>query len=136
MKMEKKRQNLTKINIFSLNRKLPLKKKFIKNLIYKILKDEDRDFKEINVIFSNNKLLKDLNRKFFKKNRPTNVISFNLNDIAEIYISQQIAKNSQELLFFLIHGLLHICGYDHKTTSEERLMEKRCWKYLKDEHLC
>ncbi len=142
MKTKIKGQNLTKIknpiriNIFRLNKKFSVKEKIIKNLVYKILRGEECNIKEINVIFADNRLLKDLNKRFLKKNRPTNVISFNLNNIAEIYISPQRAKDKQELLFFLAHGLLHICGYDHKNPRAERLMERSCLQYLKNERLC
>uniref|UniRef100_A0A7C4TAG7 Endoribonuclease YbeY n=1 Tax=candidate division WOR-3 bacterium TaxID=2052148 RepID=A0A7C4TAG7_UNCW3 len=120
----------TKINIYSLNRKIKIKKEVVKKIVGLVFRGEKYHFKEVNIIIADDSLLKTLNRKFFKKNRPTNVISFNLEDVAEVYLSSDRAENREQLLFFLVHGLLHICGYDHKNRSEEKFMEKKCLKYL------
>lgn len=85
----------------------------------------------VNVIIANSSYLKELNKKFFKRNKTTNVISFNLGDIGEVYISRDEVVLSEDLYYYLVHGLLHIFGYDHKTKKTEMLMDKKCREYIK-----
>lgn len=67
---------------------------------------------------------------FLNKNRTTNVISFNLDDVSEIYVSCDKIKNIEQLYYYIIHGMLHIIGYDHKNKTGERLMDEKCLRYL------
>jgi ssRNA-specific RNase YbeY (16S rRNA maturation enzyme) len=70
-----------------------------------------------------------LNRMFFGKNSPTNVISFNLGDLCEIYVAQKQIREGPDAYYFIVHGLLHAVGYDHKTRREGALMDKKCREY-------
>jgi len=96
------------------------------------LVDEKTELKNLNIILTNNNYLKELNRKFLKKDKPTNVISFRMEEVSEIYISYDRVSNTDELYYYIIHGLLHIIGYDHKTKAETKTMESKCLQYLKD----
>lgn len=118
------------INIFNLNNQKLTDEIDIRRLIRKILKEEGYPLNSLNIIFANDKYLKDLNKKFFNKNLPTNVISFNMDDVSEIYVSLDQVKKRVELYYYIIHGLLHIIGYDHQRKKEEELMNKKCWAYL------
>ncbi len=86
------------------------------------------------------KRIKELNKRYRKKNKTTDILSFLYNGLGEIIICpQQVKKNAKrfgevfkkELTRVLIHGILHLLGYDHeKTEKEARLMEKRQNYYL------
>lgn len=94
--------------------------------------------KKINLYLVDNETIKELNKKFFKKDKPTNVISFpeegdkkNLGDIIISidyceYEREETGFNTEELLvFYFIHGLLHLLGYEHiYGGKEEKLMRK------------
>ena len=67
-----------------------------------------------------------------KKRKTTNVISFNLGQVAEIYVSDRYLKDTYELLYYILHGLLHTIGYDHTSEKEESLMEDKCQQYMGD----
>ena len=121
---------------------------------------KNKNFKK-NIIFctlllSNNKEIKNLNKKFRKKNKTTDVLSFpfhneknlkkNLKREKEIYIGDIIinlnkVKAKNNLKFFKlefdklwIHGLLHLFGHDHKKEKDFNKMskiEKDYFKYVK-----
>jgi len=94
----------------------------------------------LDISFVSKKTMKSVNGKFRNKNSPTNVLSFSdkiANDqskqIGEVLICPAIAdeealrdKNdfNDYVGFLLIHGILHIIGYDHKTEPEQEQMEK------------
>lgn len=94
------------------------------------------------IIFIDNEKIHELNFKYRNIDRPTDVISFALNDVknsyeseinvlGDIYISIPKMKEQaecyehsekRELSFLTIHGLLHLLGYDHQTPDEEKVM--------------
>ena len=53
-----------------------------------------------------------------------------MDELSEIYISHNKIKRIEDLFYYIIHGLLHIIGYDHRTKKENKVMEKKCLKYL------
>ena len=100
---------------------------------------KSKELSEINVILVNNKKIRELNREFLNRDRPTDVISFNLGSIGEIYISTWIALEKSreygwsveyEITRYALHGLLHILGYDHEEEEEAKLMEEKEETYL------
>ena len=105
-----------------------------------------RDFKpsaaSVNVVFVTDRRIHELNRRFLKRDYPTNVISFNCNEpqipdeprlLGEVYISRDRARAQareygvtygSELRRLVLHGLLHLLGLTH------REMEPLHRKYL------
>lgn len=97
---------------------------------------------EFNVIIIDNVEIHKINKKYRQIDRPTDVISFALEDddtfipldkrvLGDIYISIDKAKEQaedyghslkRELLFLTVHGILHLLGYDHMEVEEEREM--------------
>ena len=136
--------SLNKIKIYNttndkLNKELKLMKKVLKGA----LKKEKVTNARFNVIIITNEEIKALNSKYRGKNKPTDVISFALEEnkkeqkflknrvLGDIYISLDKAKEqaleynhslNRELCFLSVHGLLHLLGYDHNTKEEEEIM--------------
>ena len=129
------------------------KKKIASNLIKAVLNNERKKTADILIIFTSDKILTDLKKKFFNKDHLTDVIAFRMNEYeeekveGEIYISiPQVKKNakefdqsfSKELARIIIHGSLHLLNYDDstphaKTTMTEKenfLLNKIDWKNL------
>ena len=94
---------------------------------------------EFSILLTNNAKMKNLNNKFRNKNKPTDVLSFPLNNflkkniyIGDIAISYEIInQRSKKTNFFLefdklwIHGYLHLIGYDHKNLKNfEKMLKK------------
>ena len=101
-------------------------------------------FKNISIILSNKKLLNKLKKDYFKLDQFTDVIAFNLeeeNELidGEIYISiDDVYENSKlysesfnnEFKRVLIHGILHLLGYDDKEDKDIKKMRRLEKKYL------
>ncbi len=103
--------------------------------ILNYLKIED---KNLTIILLNNLDISALNKKYFNKDKPTNVIAFPFEDsdnLGEIYISVEtaIAEASEwevslffEICYLVIHAVLHLLGYDHLASEkDEEIMENK-----------
>lgn len=119
-----------KINIFNECKDRTLNEKHIRRLIRKVVKKEKAKLGTLNIIITDNAYLRGLNRMFLKKNRVTNVISFTIDDVSEIYVSREKSRSNEELFYFILHGLLHVIGYEHNNKQEELRMEDKCLAYL------
>ena len=94
---------------------------------------------EFSILLTNDKEMKNLNYKFRKKNKTTDVLSFPIKIknkkilyVGDIAISYEIIKErSKKTNFSLefdkvwIHGYLHLIGYDHKKLNEFKKMFKK-----------
>jgi rRNA maturation RNase YbeY len=109
----------------------------LKRLVKLIIKKEKGGNPSLNLIFIDNRFIHRLNRKFLKKNRPTNVLAFagEGDFLGEIYISTEYAKKEAqecgidfktEIDRLVIHGLLHLLGYTHKSMKTKEKQYIRC----------
>ena len=81
---------------------------------------------KVNVLITDNRELRSLNRRFRKKDAATDVLSFpgTFNDVAgDIAISAEMATSHarklghsaiNEIKILILHGVLHLAGYDHE----------------------
>ena len=89
----------------------------------------------VNIILVDNKYIKELNSRFRNINQPTDVLSFENNDMEEelgdVFISVDKAilqakeyehSFNQELAFLTLHGFLHCLGYNHQDKVKEEAM--------------
>lgn len=129
-----------KVEIINKTRKYLINKTNIKNLIKHVLGFHPINGKvKVDIVFVGNKEIKKLNSLFRKINRATNVLSFVMEYEkdkileGEIVISCEKAKDEAKklgnnfndyIVFLIIHGLLHILGYDHINESDRKKMEK------------
>ena len=116
----------------------------LKKLIKYAIKYMKLDEVEFNVIFVDNAKIRELNKTYRNIDRETDVITFRLADyenvvfdnvtiLGDIYISIDKAKTQsieyghsylRELAFLMIHGFLHLLGYDHMNEEDEKVMFK------------
>ncbi|AZZ37196.1 rRNA maturation RNase YbeY [Bdellovibrio sp. qaytius] len=93
--------------------------------------------KLITLVFLDAKEMKQINKQFRKKNKPTDVLSFasmEEGSLGELIFCLDVLKKQakeqghsleNEFLYMLIHGILHLLGYDHELSlKEEKLMFK------------
>ncbi len=93
---------------------------------------------EIAVLAANDDAVKDLNKRFRQIDRPTNVLSFPSDQppgfLGDIAIARQTcAMEAAEkgitlrnhAAHLIVHGMLHLIGYDHQETAEAEAMERR-----------
>lgn len=93
-----------------------------------------RSARHVGLAFVDEKEIQRLNKTFRRKNKPTDVLSFEpeqggekgyLGDIAicPAYAKREAARRSlawrEELIRLMVHGVLHLSGYDHATEEEE-----------------
>jgi rRNA maturation RNase YbeY len=131
-------------------RSIAIDSKSIKRLTKELLTFSRLQGKDISILFVNNKKITELNRRFFGKGRPTNVISFSYigelpGEIAgEIVISAEKARDEAErsgmhfyerLFALIIHGLLHVVGHDHEGDRNQgrrmRYREKKLLDFIR-----
>ena len=116
------------------------------NVLRTVLEDQGVDDGTITTIFGQDELLLSLKKQFFKKNQFTDVIAFRFNNFkekfveGEVYISLPRAKENakifgepfeKEVVKLLIHGVLHLLGYDDSSIKSKREMTLLENTYLK-----
>lgn len=121
------------------------------NKLFKNIKKEMFDesyLGSVNIIFSNDKEIKALNKNYRSKDKATDVLSFNMDSpvdddsvFGEIYLSIETASKQakklkvsldEEYLRLICHGLLHLLGYDHKKKKDFKLMMEYEEYYLRN----
>ncbi len=124
------------IRIINHQKKIGLDLKRTKQSVSKVLKEAGVPAGEVNVLFTDDEGIREYNRDYLHRDRPTNVISFSLEEgQGDIVISVETALRDseaggltleQELDFLMIHGILHLLGYDHvKSKMEAARMKKK-----------
>ncbi len=96
--------------------------------------------KRISILLCDNKLIKKLNKKYLKRNSSTDVIAFPLSDrlesdyLGEVVVSTEKAAQvalklglrwQDELVLYVVHGILHLLGYDDRTKKKRKILEKK-----------
>ncbi len=100
----------------------------------------------VNLVITDDRRIRTLNHRFRLLNRPTDVLSFNIDPpqhadavFGEIYISAPTVRRQaqhmghglwEEYLLLFCHGLLHLFGHDHASKADERVMFNREKRYL------
>ena len=130
---------MIKINqeAFSINNKLS---KDLSALSKEIFLLEQKPDAIVNLKFLSDEDIKILNQKYRNKSMPTNVLSFENDDISKAYtneigdiaISYEYAAREAEeqkktfhdhVMHLTLHGILHLLGYDHQLESDAEYME-------------
>ena len=121
-----------------------------KLLDYAREKEEIENDAELSITIVDNETIQEINKQYRDKDQPTDVISFALEEhgeeeieirgdnlprhLGDIIISIEKVNEqaneyghsfNRELGFLAVHGFLHLLGYDHMTTEEEKEMMER-----------
>lgn len=108
-------------------------KKFFTGVAKKVLKGENRERENLSIAFVSPEEIQKLNKKYRKKDKSTDVLSFERisdfkDECAEIVLCPHVIRENaqesgltlkKELSKMLIHGILHVLGYDHEISPEE-----------------
>lgn len=126
-------------------------KNFLKEVAKKVLIGENRKERDLSIALVGPGRIKELNKKYRRKNQITDVLAFAADSTFQIPDSRfnfgeiiicpaQVKKNAkkinttfkEELVRVLIHGILHLLGYNHeKSGGETERMENKQEQYLK-----
>ena len=137
---------MIKVNVFCEEKSWSKKIKKSQELFNDICKKFPKQFRFLNkkvyltLLLSNNKRIKELNKKFRKKNKHTDILSFPFEqkkkNLKEVYLGDIIISfnymnkpknlNSKEFkkktIKIFIHGFLHLLGYDHIKEKDYKKM--------------
>ena len=103
----------------------------LRQIVSKLLKAEKKEL-DISVAFIGQNEIRRLNRKYRKKDKVTDVLSvfYKKENVGEIVICLREAKMG--ICSTLIHGLLHVIGYDHEESKiKEKQMKEKEDYYVK-----
>ena len=115
---------------------------YLKNVINKTLEHESAKDAYLDIIFVDDKEIKNINKEYRDNDKVTDVISFAFEDnkdlpknirlLGSIYVcipkmieqaKEYGHSEKRELSFLVCHGLLHLLGYDHvNSKKEEKIM--------------
>lgn len=121
------------IAVSNLNKKRGINEKFVGEIARRILKVLKKDNTELEIIFLSDTAIKPVNEKYKHSNCATDVLSFDLGSCGQILISSDMAlRNSRvfntplekELVLYVIHGILHLFGYDDEKSKARSGMLK------------
>ncbi len=133
---------MNKILVVNPDKKFGKFEKNIKQTALKALKllNKNKFFLEIYLI--GNQKMRLLNKRFRGKNKTTNILSFKepknfphpelkskkagkLKPAGEIYLNMSAVSSQQSVIYLLIHGLLHLFGYEHQGKNGRIKMERK-----------
>ena len=127
------------IEIFAL-----IGQKRLKETVADLLFREGRAFESMDYIFCSDEELLQINQEFLKHDNLTDIITFDYSEEAriiegDIFISiNRVEENAskykrpflEELNRIMVHGVLHLIGYNDKTASQKQIMRKKENTYL------
>ena len=122
--------------------------KMVLDLLSKIIEDKNQRKTSISILLTDDLYIKKINKKWRKSKKATNVLSFPVNKqiqeedyffIGDIVLSYETILSECKLrkktfkdhfLHLLVHGLLHLLGYNHDNRRNEKEMEELEVNYL------
>lgn len=124
--------------------KIPITNKSVKSLISVVMNTEDCVLNELVINFVENSEIRRINKKYLKHDYLTDIITFPYNSNkknieGEIFISPETVKKNgeiyntgykMELKRVIIHGCLHLAGYNDKTNKQKELIREKENFYL------
>jgi probable rRNA maturation factor len=127
---------MLKISVANLlSRRLPIKE--IRQIAERVLIEEGIEEGEVSVVLAGDELLLELNRKYRGVDKTTDVLAFPFEEeecLGEVIISVDAARDQarayghsikEEIKILLVHGILHLIGYDHEVEEEASKMQAR-----------
>lgn len=145
-----------KVNCYNLQASLKISPASVQLLAESMLAFKKVKTDEISIHFVDKRTISDLHQEFFQDPTPTDCITFPVDApdedprghhvLGEVFVCPDVAieyakahnlSPYDEVSMYIIHGLLHLLGYDDLSPNEEKIMreeEKRCMKYLREQN--
>jgi probable rRNA maturation factor len=137
---------MVEIEIADNQKFVPLRRASVRRLVHQVLRAEEVTSARIVLAFVDNEVIHRVNREHLSHDYPTDVITFPYasteNSIhGEIVVSTEFAASQapqyghsveHEVMLYIIHGLLHLVGYDDHETRDARRMKRRQEQLLQE----
>lgn len=134
------------ILVFNHQNDLRISLRKARTLVSTVLQAEKVLCNEISIYFVSEKLISELHADFFDDPTPTDCITFPMDSeiLGEIFVCPKAAIDYckkkggdplTETALYIVHGILHLLGYDDLEPKKRRAMrkkEKKCMAHLKD----
>jgi probable rRNA maturation factor len=136
---------MSKISIHSPQEGVPIDRGRMREIARAVMDGEGIAEYEISLAFVDNTTIHRLNKQYLDHDEPTDVLTFpysaaNAKKLeGELILGAEVASEQAaerghevqaELVLYVIHGLLHLCGYDDKSSQAEKEMRGRERHYL------
>lgn len=132
-----------KITVYNQQKNLPLSKSSVRAVVAAALKFLKMDWEQITLYFVTEKKISSLHQQFFDDPTSTDCITFPIDDrhgeifvcpaTAIAYAGKRKLDPYVETMLYVVHGLLHLAGYDDLEETAKRSMrkkEKSCMGHL------
>lgn len=129
---------MPKVSIASPQELVPLDRPRLREIVRLVLAEEDIKDYEISLAFVDNPTIHRINKQFLDHDEPTDVITFPYSSgkvlVGELVIGVEVAQEQAragghpvdvELALYVVHGLLHLVGYDDKDAHDRKQMRAR-----------
>jgi probable rRNA maturation factor len=127
-----------KVSIASPQELVKLDRPRLREIVRQVMAEEDIKDYEISLAFVDNPTIHGINKRFLEHDEPTDVITFPYSSgkvlVGELVIGVEVALEQArvgghevdaELALYVIHGLLHLVGYDDKDGHDRKQMRVR-----------
>jgi probable rRNA maturation factor len=136
---------MSKVSIASPQELVPIDRRLMREAARAVLNGENIADAEISLAFVDNATIHRLNQRYLHHDEPTDVLSFPLSEpnarrlSGELVIGAEVAQAQAtdrghdvqaELALYVIHGILHLCGYEDHTAAGASTMRQREQHYL------
>ena len=137
-----------KINIYNKQKSLPIATGAMKKIVHAVIALEKQNCDEVSIYLVNTKEICDLHEEFFNDPSVTDCVSFPLDEwddaggyriLGEVFVCPQTAldyakkhqKNPhEECSLYIVHGLLHLMGYDDQEPKAKASMRRAEKKHM------
>ncbi len=143
------------ITIINLQNKVNIRQKKIRSIAELVLSSQGGICGEVTITLSTDRRIRTLNRKFLGKDRPTDVLAFSFIEgtplprrmrgarvrlLGDVVVSADTAirnakryntNSERELCLYVIHGILHLLGFDDVGARKRAIMRRKEQYYLK-----
>jgi probable rRNA maturation factor len=136
------------VAVFNAHARYRRRHKTVQSLVRRVLTAEKIRQAAVNVVFVTDRTMKQLNRTYLRHDRTTDVITFPLERGpggvgGEIYVCADQARRQaeeyavtvgEELDRLVVHGALHLAGYDDRTAAQRRRMKSLEDRFMEGAH--
>jgi probable rRNA maturation factor len=137
---------MSRVSIASPQEVVPIDRGRMREIVRAVLDGEDEPQAEVSLAFVDNRTIHTLNKRYLQHDEPTDVLSFPLSEPGAAKLSGELVIGAEvalaqarerghdvqaELALYVIHGLLHLCGYDDHDEAGAAAMRERERHYLR-----